>query len=209
MEDRAFQEMKKAAIKHLEKQDPHVVSALSGCIYNDKKQVFEIETLGKSIEISYPEGESSISLENWHHLIMLHYLYMADGTENTGQWITFGDLKDGLIRGTKFDQTVETELRTFLKGKTPEEVLDICSKLGARQVAGKADLSVRIPFLPNYPVLLNIWFEDEEFPPSAKMLVDQTADHYLSVEDAVTVGSLLLERIIKSSRKIQAIKNLF
>lgn len=198
MENRAFQEMKKAAIEYMEKQDPWKISNLSGCIYNDKKQVFEVETLGKLIEISYPKGVSSVSLENWHHLIILHYLYMADGTENTGQWITFGNLKDGLIRGTKFDQTVERELSTFLKGKNPKEVLDICCKLGAEQVTGKADLSVKFSFLPSYPVLLNIWFEDEEFPPSAKMLVDQTADHYLSIEDAVTVGTLLLEQIIKT-----------
>lgn len=197
MENRAFQEMKKAAVEFMRKQDPWEMSCMSGCTYNDKKQVFEVETLGKLIEISYPEGESSISLESWHHLIILHYLYMADGTENTGKWITFGNLKDGLIRGTKFDQTVETQLSTILKGKKSDDVLNILLELGAEQIIGKADLSMKFPFLPNYPVLLNIWLEDEEFPPSAKMLVDQTADHFLSVEDAVTVGTLLLDQMIK------------
>lgn len=198
MENRAFREMKKVAAECMKKQNPYEMSLLSGCIYNEKQQVFEVETLGKTVEIAYPEGESSVPLDSWHHLIILHYLYMADGTENTGQWVTFGDLKDGLIRGTKFDHTVEAKLCTFLKGKNPEEVLNICRRLGAKQAAGKADLSVEFPFLPRYPVLLNIWFEDEEFPPSAKMLVDQTADHYLTVEDAVTLGTLLLEQIISS-----------
>lgn len=42
-------------------------------------------------------------------------------------------------------------------------------------------------------MLINIWFEDEEFPASGKMLLDGSADHYLTVEDAVTAGTLVLE----------------
>ena len=50
-----------------------------------------------------------------------------------------------------------------------------------------------IPCLPRYPLLVNIWFEDEEFPASGKLLLEAAADHYLTVEDAVTVGTLVLE----------------
>ena len=40
-----------------------------------------------------------------------------------------------------------------------------------------------------------IWFADEEFPASGKIFLQDHADHYLSVEDAVTVGEILLQKL--------------
>ena len=51
------------------------------------------------------------------------------------------------------------------------------------------------PVLPRYPVTLKIWFADEEFPASGKLFLQDHADHYLSVEDAVTVGEILLQKL--------------
>mgnify|MGYP005796112937 FL=1 len=48
-----------------------------------------------------------------------------------------------------------------------------------------------------YPVTLKIWFADEEFAASGRMFLDGSAEHFLSVEDAVTVGDLILEEIQK------------
>mgnify|MGYP005782995901 FL=1 len=74
-----------------------------------------------------------------------------------------------------------------------------CSKrldtLGARIVNGRADLSAELLLFPRYPFLLNFWMEDEEFPAAGKLLVDKSADHYLTIEDAVTAGDVLLRRL--------------
>ena len=50
-------------------------------------------------------------------------------------------------------------------------------------------------FLPYYPLWLKIWLADDEFEASGKMLLSKSADHYLTVEDAVTVGGILLEHL--------------
>ena len=50
-----------------------------------------------------------------------------------------------------------------------------------------------------YPVLLQVWFADEEFAPSGRLLLDSSASHYLTVEDAVVVGELLLELLSPAS----------
>ena len=44
-------------------------------------------------------------------------------------------------------------------------------------------------------VLLKVWFADEEFPASGRLLLDESAPHYLTIEDAVTVGSLILDQL--------------
>lgn len=51
--------------------------------------------------------------------------------------------------------------------------------------------------MPNYPVWLKIWFADDEFPASGRLLLDASAEHYLSIEDAVTVGELLLKLLLQ------------
>ncbi len=37
---------------------------------------------------------------------------------------------------------------------------------------------------------------DEEFPASGKLLLDASADHYLMIEDAVTAGQILIEKLV-------------
>ena len=127
--------------------------------------------------------------------MILHYLALADGTAVSDQIITYGGLKEGLIRGTKFDHDMEKELRRFLNRKTPDSVRKICKALGAEFTDGNADLCAVFHFLPKYPVWLKVWFADEEFEASGKFYVSKSADHYLSMEDAVTVGEILLTRL--------------
>ena len=49
---------------------------------------------------------------------------------------------------------------------------------------------------------ISIWFEDEEFPPTGKMFLDKTADHYLTIEDAVGVGELMIKIINERYKKL-------
>lgn len=65
-----------------------------------------------------------------------------------------------------------------------------------------ADLCAVFPFLPRYPVIVKMWFADEEFPASGKMLVSGGADHYLTIEDAVTVGEVMFRRLEETWRRL-------
>ena len=85
---------------------------------------------------------------------------MADGTEGSQKLITFGNLKDGLIRGTKFDRAAEQKLEKLLQDKDPEKIQKACKNLGAEFTETTADLCVVFPVLPRYPVTLKIWFAD-------------------------------------------------
>ena len=49
---------------------------------------------------------------------------------------------------------------------------------------------------------LKLWFADEEMPGSGRLLLDKSASHYLSVEDAVTAGELLLQKLSAQYRAI-------
>ena len=188
--------MRKAALLRLEGRSPSEIAGNAGIAYREDTSLFLISSLGRSVNLSWPEYTFTPPVEGWTHLLILHYLDLADGCPLSPDWMNFGSLKDGVVRGTKFDRDAERDLAAFLKGRPPESVRMALQKLGAEEIAspaGRPDLCARIPFLPNYPLLLNIWFADDEFPASGKLLLNGSADHYLTVEDAVTAGTLVLE----------------
>lgn len=198
--DRAFQEMRTVAEGWLAGRDPREIEEKAGVLWEPEKTVFRVPSLGQVLEVSAEDWSVNPRPENWHYLILLHYLFLADGTPLSGEAATFGNLKDGLIRGTNFDRTADQELARFLKGKKPEQIKQICQTLGAEFRSTNADLCVVFPFLPRYPVTVKIWFADEEFPASGKMLVDKSADHYLTIEDAVTVGEVMIRKLWEAEK---------
>ncbi len=194
-ENRAFNEMYIAAKKRLEGKSPVEIAKNAGVEFDEEKSVFKVKSLDEVIELSYPSYDISTEKNDWQILTILHYLDLADNTPVLSQPIHFGELKDGIIRGVRFDKTAELELERFLKNKQEDKIINVFKSLDGKIIDSKADLSVVFYLYPYYPVTLNIWFEDEEFPAEGKMFVDKTADHYLTIEDAVGVGELMLKVI--------------
>lgn len=102
-----------------------------------------------------------------------------------------------MVRGGGFDRECEETIPKTIGKRDPQEVRKACEELGAEILPSNADLCAVFRLFPLYPVTLNLWFADEEFEASGRMLLDAGADHYLSVEDAVTAGSLILEELMK------------
>ena len=191
---RSIHQMARAAADRLQNRSPASLAAKAGALLLEDGGLL-LPVLGQEVRVSLPACRTDPLLEDWLYLLLLHYLDMADGTPLSGRWISFGEMKDGVIRGGKFDRTAEGTLSRLLSPLTPALVEAACRQVGGRPQPGKADLSVVFPLLPRFPVLLNLWFADEEFPLSARMLVDSTAHRYLTVEDGVVAGELLLRRL--------------
>ena len=98
-------------------------------------------------------------------------------------------------RGTGLDRNAELIVRRDLGILPPEELERRCRSLGAELLPSNADFCARFDFAPRYPIWLKVWFSDEEFPASGRLLLDESAPHYLTIEDAVTVGSLILDQL--------------
>jgi len=184
-----YSEMRKAARLRLRNRKPEEIARNAQVQFDGKR--FAFESLGIPVTVSYPDYEIQPRLEDWHQLVILHYLYLADGTPLTGQTITFAQQKEGMVRGGGFDRKAEAVLGQ-LNG---ESLKKHCKALGGIEKKSNADYCVELPFLPMYPVTLNYWNADEEFPASGRLLLDSSAEHYLTIEDAVTVGELLLKEL--------------
>ena len=204
----AFQEMLAVAKGWLAGRSSEELAELAGAEWEPETKHLSLQSLNQRLELNAGDWSVSPQLENWHYLILLHYLSIADGTPLSDEMTTFGNLKDGLIRGTKFDRTADTALAGFLKGREPEQLKEVCRSLGAVFRDSNADLCAVFPFLPRYTVIVKMWFADEEFPASGKMLVSGSADHYLTIEDAVTVGEVMLGRLEETWRGLYATAHL-
>ena len=191
MENRQFELMLEAARSRLLRHVPEEISEKAGVRYENG--VFWVRTLGRRVEIQWPAGKITPPVSTWHTLTLLHYLDLADGTPLTGRTITFSQYKDGLVRGGGLDRNTELIVRRDLGVLPREELARRCETLGAELLPSNADFCARFDFAPRYPVWLKVWFADEEFPASGRLLVDESAPNYLTIEDAVTVGSLILD----------------
>ena len=200
--NRMFSEMLKAARQALELRDPADAARAAGAEYDPARRAFRVSTLGETVEISLPDCAFSPALPEWHQLVILHCLSRADGAPPGGEWIAMGQMRDGLVRGSKCDREAGARIGALLGGLSPEDAGAVCRALGGEPVEGKADFSCALPFLPRWPVMLNLWFADDEFDGSARLLVDKSADHYLSIEDAVAVTDILIARLAENCRLV-------
>ena len=193
MENRQFELMLEAVRSRLLRHVPEEISEKAGVRYENG--VFWVRTLGRRVEIQWPAGKITPPVSTWHTLTLLHYLDLADGTPLTGKTITFSQYKDGLVRGGGLDRNTELIVRRDLGVLPREELARRCEALGAELLPSNADFCARFDFAPRYPVWLKVWFADEEFPASGRLLVDESAPSYLTIEDAVTVGALILDEL--------------
>ena len=193
--DRAYQLMFDTAAGWLREKDPREIARLSGALYDEEENAFRISMMGRPLWIDWPSCLITPRPENWQFLVLLHYLNLADGTPASGERFSFRDMKDGMVRGGKFEFTADRTLGRILKGRSEEQILAACAGLGGIPCEGKGDVNVAVPFLPNLPVYLSVWLADEEFPASGHLYPDRSIDHCLLIEDAVTVGEIILHEL--------------
>lgn len=193
--DKMFSQMNAAALARLEGRDPAQIARNAGVFYDDEAKAYRFSSMGTDVTVHYPDYSITPSLPGWQALVILHYLDLADGSPLTGEEIPFSRMRSGLVRGSGIDQKWEAAVRT-LHNLTKASLSDFRDRTGAVPVSSNADIALRIPFLPRFPVTLKVWLPDEDFPASGRLFPDASADHYLTIEDAVTVAELLLEQLI-------------
>lgn len=69
-----------------------------------------------------------------------------------------------------------------------------CEKLGGFK-AGKGDVAYQLPMFDFFPVLVQFWNSDEEFPASLQIYVDKNALQFMHFETLWYAASHLLERL--------------
>ena len=190
-ENQLLNSMLRTAQERLAAHDPLEIARRAAVPFDGG--AFGLTSLGRGVSVLYPDYRVETALPQWQLLTLLHYLDIADGTPLSSRQMTFARYRDGMVRGGGFDRDAEPIIRDKLGKMEPARLTERCLALGAKILPSNADLCAQFDFAPRYPVWLKLWFADDEFPASGRMLVDESAAHYLTIEDAVTVGALIFD----------------
>lgn len=195
-ENRQYRELLTAATGKLADRSPEDIARKAHLLYDSGSGLFTFNTFGQTVHIHWPTYEIDTPLEMWHHLTVLQYMAEADGYPLADTWISLREFKcGGLVRGSSFDVENNEIVREKLGQMDTGTLLAAAVRLGGQQIAGKADLSLRFSFMPNFPMLLHLWLADEEFPAACKVLFNGAAEHYLKVEATGTLAGILLRKL--------------
>jgi len=181
----------------LKNLDIEKVCDRSGALFDKGKGIITIDSLGRDLHFSYPDFILQEDIENWHHLTILNYLISANGSELSGEWIGLSQIRGGLSKGASHDKDISLIFSRDLKDMDIEAFDEISRTLGGEKVTSKADSSYILNFAPRFPVMVSFWAGDDEFPNSAKMLVDKLCENYLSEQNCGGACSAIAHEYVR------------
>jgi hypothetical protein len=197
-----YEQALRIGLQILERKDPGRVAARSGCDFVDRAivvphlerhVVFELDQ--KKFSIKETGEEAPI----WLSILVLHYLNNADGRVPTGTLKHFREFKEGHFYEPAFNRRTK-EILVQVFGHGPELMKKAALKLNGK-IINTGDAAVELVYFPYLPVTCILWAGDEEFPPEASVLFDETANLFFSAEDMAVAGQMAVLELLKASRQ--------
>lgn len=151
--------------------------------------------LGREFEIS-PGGDIRTQGHStpWIRILLLHYINTHGKADLSGKWVSFSELRSGMVKATSFLREAEDPIKNLFENNF-EKTSAAVKRLGAEQSGGFPTPNAWILFLlPKIPVVILYWPEEDEFPAKVQILFDRTADIFLDVESLM----FLLEGLVKN-----------
>jgi hypothetical protein len=188
----------------LKKKDPEKLGLMCGARYAPEKEgegLLEIDFFDRTFTVTVPrfmisEGPSKEAAPHMRALV-LYYLFTADGASLEHRWVALSELPDGGFYNNAYQGYSGNRL-TGIFGNDVERLRTAAERTGGKPES-MGDLGFLFTALPRVPLCLVYWLGDEEFSPSAKVLFDRSASHYLPTDLCAFLGSTLTEMLIKAA----------
>ena len=130
---------------------------------------------------------------NTHEEVMTLLDFVCDSKEDR---FVSGRFKNMADFGHAFHQSLleERDPNAELFQSRPEDFRKACEVLGGRELP-VGDIAYAMEVFDGLPLLVQLWFGDEEFPASLRFLWDENALMYLKYETMYYARNLLLGRL--------------
>ena len=161
---------------------------------------------GQARHITWPEvgvtpgnGQGEISLPE--QILILHYLLNASGEPLTGRTIDFRQVPEGSFYWSAFvSRAKKPLLETF--GHDLDLYVKVAAGLGGEPLP-LGDAAARFMAFPRVPITHVLWRGDEEFPPEATILFDETIPQYFPTEDIAALSGASVYRLMGAAHKFR------
>ncbi len=134
--------------------------------------------------------------------LILRYLSSAGGVGRKEDWTQFTDFPKGRLYKSYFDRYVIRPLaRAF--GYNSERYESACRRLGGRREK-LGGVSYSFNFLPKVRILTQLWAgrSEEYVEPKANLMFNYSARYFLSAEDMLLAGRIMVNAVTSESRKL-------
>jgi len=126
-------------------------------------------------------------------ILVLHYLAIGGRPDRLAPEITFADLQTARSYNKVYEgRTVGRLCGTV--GRTESGLRDAAAELGAHAALG-GDVAFDFDVFPRLTMRLVWYAADEEFPPSATILLPSNMEDYFCAEDTVVLSERLVSRL--------------
>jgi hypothetical protein len=208
-----YKEAFRLACQELATVNLHRICALSGAVVTEDKNgnpAIRISFMNQD-HLIHLEPEIDVILQSKgepvpipEKILILHYLLTARGESLRQNLITFRQVEEGPFYYAAFiKRALDPLAQTF--GGEPQRLLDCGSQLGA--VPDElGDASITLKPLPHVPVTFVIWGGDDELPPQANILFDESIVSYLPTEDIAVLCSMIVYRLIRIKESLSRMK---
>jgi hypothetical protein len=197
------------AVANLKNVNPKRLETRTGGEYfcQDDGDGLIVPYFGQERRISWPEitvtpaqGEGEISLPE--QIIILHYLLNASGEPLTDRSIDFRQVPEGGFYWSAFVSRAKTPLLQAF-GQDMDLYRQVAASQGGEpQPLG--DAAARFLAFPRVPITHVLWGGDEEFPPEANILFDETIPGYLPTEDIAALAGASVYRLMGAIRQFRS-----
>jgi hypothetical protein len=177
----------------------------SGYPAADDDSSFKIEFLGRTYRVRFPDfvfsdedaAEKEVPLQE--QVLVLHYLLAPRNQLPSGHWIAYREIPGASFYFSAFVKRAIEPLKSAF-GHDVESLAGAARHLKGQAIeSGDAGFSFLV--MPHVPVQLIIYAGDEEFPPEAGILFDQSIGNILSPEDVAWLAGMLVYRLISLKGK--------
>jgi hypothetical protein len=182
------------SVEALARQTPEQLAWLGAV---EREGLWRVAVLEDTLAIDLASGRITTSAGaavkiTWQVLV-LHYLVVSARPHPQPPEVSFADLPSGRGYAGVYDKRVIKRL-CGTAGRNLDTLRRAAEGLGARQAEG-GDAAFRFNVFPRLPVQLVWHASDEEFPPSATVLLPGNAEEWFCTEDIVVLCESLVARL--------------
>lgn len=161
--------------------------------------------LNRIYRVTYPgfgfvdDNEANEAVSVQEQVLILHYLMADSPRKPTGKWIAYREISGASFYFSAFvKRAIDPLKKTFGRN-----IAGLAK--AARQLNGEAikpgDGGFEFQVFPKVALQLILWAGDDEFPPAANILFDETIGEFLTPEDVAWLAGMVVYRLIALSAK--------
>jgi hypothetical protein len=182
----------------LAQRDPRDIAKKSGAMLFDDRTL-ELIVWSKTHTIAFSdcivrEGDGAETRLD-RQLLMLMYLTIADGAPPANRWLRYRELNGGMFYSHAFHGYAEERLAQTFHGE-PEKFSLTAMRAGGTLLSFGNSAAFEFVAMPRIRLGAVLWSGDEDFPSSATILFDASANHYLPTDVVGALGSQLVSRLM-------------